>query len=104
MDLGETSPPSYDVGSPSAGSSAAGAAAGATASPKLDKKVPVASGGPKKAIAVFAYASDTPGDLSFNKDDVIEIVQMTGSADDWWTGRVDGREGYFPGKITVYKS
>ena len=37
------------------------------------------------------------GDLSFKTGDRIEIVKKTESQEDWWTGRLDGVEGVFPG-------
>lgn len=49
-----------------------------------------------RAVALYPFISDTDGDLSFNKDDQIEIVQMTESTDDWWTGRMNGTTGIFP--------
>jgi len=42
--------------------------------------------------------SKADGDLNFNVGDRIEIVKRTQTAEDWWTGRLDGREGVFPGK------
>ena len=41
------------------------------------------------------------GDLSFEVGDRIEIVERTSSAEDWWTGRLNGRQGVFPGKLPV---
>lgn len=40
------------------------------------------------------------GDLSFRTGDRIEIIKRTESDQDWWTGRVDGREGQFPANYT----
>lgn len=37
------------------------------------------------------------GDLSFGVGDRIELVQRTESTEDWWTGRLNGQEGVFPG-------
>lgn len=37
------------------------------------------------------------GDLSFKTNDRIEIVKKTESQEDWWTGRLNGAEGVFPG-------
>ena len=37
------------------------------------------------------------GDLSFKTTDRIEIVKKTESQEDWWTGRLNGAEGVFPG-------
>ncbi|KAI9673012.1 MAG: hypothetical protein M1817_003176 [Caeruleum heppii] len=49
-----------------------------------------------QAIALYAFDGDQPGDLSFKKGDIIDIVKRTESTNDWWTGKVDGREGIFP--------
>ena len=35
--------------------------------------------------------------MSFNVGDRIEIVKRTQNAEDWWTGRLNGQEGVFPG-------
>jgi amphiphysin len=37
------------------------------------------------------------GDLGFLTGDRIELVERTGSVEDWWTGKLDGRQGVFPG-------
>lgn len=50
--------------------------------------------------AIFDYEAQAAGDLSFTAGDRIEIVERTDSPDDWWTGRVDGRQGIFPGNYT----
>ena len=52
--------------------------------------------GPGQAVAKFTFDADQPGDLGFKKGDVITIVKRTESAEDWWTGRIGGREGIFP--------
>ncbi|KAJ5865475.1 hypothetical protein N7534_000028 [Penicillium rubens] len=36
------------------------------------------------------------GDLGFSAGDVIEIVQRTDNTNEWWSGRIAGREGQFP--------
>ncbi|KAJ3056009.1 hypothetical protein HK097_008498 [Rhizophlyctis rosea] len=48
------------------------------------------------AIAQYDFAGERDGDLSFRKGDVIVVTQKTGSVNDWWTGRCNGREGMFP--------
>jgi lipid-binding SYLF domain-containing protein len=50
----------------------------------------------KKAVALYPFAGERPGDLSFSPGDVIEIIRSSGSTNDWWTGRCQGREGVFP--------
>ena len=49
-------------------------------------------------VAVYDYDAQQEGDLSFRKDDRIELVQRTADTNDWWTGRLNGRQGIFPGK------
>ena len=52
--------------------------------------------GPNQAIALFTFDAAQPGDLGFKKGDIIDIVKKTDSTNDWWTGRVNGKEGIFP--------
>lgn len=40
------------------------------------------------------------GDLSFHAGDRIEIVERTDSPEDWWTGKLNGAQGIFPGNYT----
>ncbi|CCH42540.1 hypothetical protein BN7_2084 [Wickerhamomyces ciferrii] len=49
-----------------------------------------------KAIALFSFEGEQSGDLPFRKGDVIQIIKKSDSTDDWWTGRVNGKEGIFP--------
>merc|ERR1712096_8092 len=44
-------------------------------------------------VALFTYASDEPGDLSFEAGETITIVKKE---EDWWTGKIGGRIGVFP--------
>jgi amphiphysin len=37
--------------------------------------------------------------LSFSAGDRIEVVEKTNSAEDWWTGKLNGRQGVFPGEL-----
>ncbi|CAD6588979.1 MAG: hypothetical protein TREMPRED_005226 [Tremellales sp. Tagirdzhanova-0007] len=50
--------------------------------------------------AIFDFEAQADGDLSFNAGDRIEIIEQSESADDWWTGSLDGRTGIFPGTYT----
>ncbi|KAK9370008.1 hypothetical protein V1509DRAFT_618258 [Lipomyces kononenkoae] len=49
-----------------------------------------------QAVALYTFDGEQDGDLGFRKGDIITIVQKSGSQDDWWTGRREGREGIFP--------
>ena len=48
-------------------------------------------------VALYDFAAQADGDLDFKVGDRIEVVERTDSAEDWWTGRLDGRTGVFPG-------
>lgn len=45
-------------------------------------------------MIVFLTVSQDPNDLSFKTGDIIEIVEETNA--DWWTGRLNGKQGLFP--------
>ncbi|KAF7226403.1 myosin IEb [Nothobranchius furzeri] len=45
--------------------------------------------------ALYAYDAQDTDELSFNADDVIEIIKEDPSG--WWYGRLRGKEGMFPG-------
>jgi hypothetical protein len=57
--------------------------------------------GVKMVVALYDYDAQQDGDLSFRKDDRIEIVERTASTEDWWTGKLNGRQGVFPGKLSL---
>ncbi|KAI9351015.1 hypothetical protein BD770DRAFT_421212 [Pilaira anomala] len=48
-------------------------------------------------IALYDYTAQAEGDLSFKKNDRIEIIEKTADTNDWWTGRINGMTGVFPG-------
>lgn len=48
-------------------------------------------------LALYDYDAQAEGDLSFKKDDKIELVNRTEDANDWWTGKLRGVVGVFPG-------
>ena len=48
-------------------------------------------------VALYDFAAQAEGDLDFKVGDRIEVVERSGSSEDWWTGRLDGRTGVFPG-------
>jgi amphiphysin len=47
--------------------------------------------------ALYDYEAQAEGDLSFATGDVIEIVTRTNNENEWWTGKVNGKQGQFPG-------
>lgn len=48
-------------------------------------------------VALYDFEAQADGDLSFRAGDRIEVVEKTASAEDWWTGKVNGAQGVFPG-------
>lgn len=51
--------------------------------------------------AVYDFDAQAEGDLSFRAGDRIELVKKTDNQEDWWTGRLNGQEGVFPGKPSL---
>jgi len=114
-DFVENPPPPYsNPGSPSlngdssvARANSTGSAWGAAAkakgaAPPPPKPKPSRfSGAPAtidRAEALYDYDAQAAGDLSFTTGNIIEIVQKGATENEWWTGRIMGREGQFPGK------
>ncbi|WVQ99579.1 hypothetical protein IAU59_006715 [Kwoniella sp. CBS 9459] len=54
----------------------------------------------KYATAIFDFEAQAEGDLSFHAGDRVEIIERSDNADDWWTGRLNGVTGIFPGTYT----
>ncbi|TFK86653.1 DUF500-domain-containing protein [Polyporus arcularius HHB13444] len=52
--------------------------------------------GVARAIALFDFKAVQPGDLSFQKGQVITVTEKSEDTNTWWRGRVDGAEGIFP--------
>ncbi|KAL4809921.1 BAR domain-containing protein [Aspergillus unguis] len=95
-DVVENPPPPY---SPGASGSTLAAAAAKKPAPPPPKPKPSRLTAPAETVtALYDYEAQAHGDLSFSAGDVIEIVQRTDNQNEWWSGRVDGREGQFPGK------
>jgi hypothetical protein len=47
-------------------------------------------------VALFDFQAQQPGDLSFRAGDRIQVISHTENQNDWWLGRVHGKEGIFP--------
>jgi amphiphysin len=97
--------------SPQVGTSSAagqwGAAAHAKAKPPPPKPKPGRFSGVPAAetvTALYDYEAQAEGDLSFSAGEVIEVVTRTDNPNEWWNGRVAGREGQFPGMCIVHVS
>jgi len=52
--------------------------------------------------ALYDYEAQAEGDLSFTTGDVIEIVTKTDNNNEWWVGKINGRQGQFPGKYLFF--
>jgi amphiphysin len=62
------------------------------------------SGAPtaETATALYDYEAQAEGDLSFTTGDVIEIVTRTNNENEWWIGKIKGKEGQFPGMLALF--
>jgi len=60
-----------------------------------DTPAPAATGEQlnEACVSIYPYASDEPGDLTFEAG---EYITVTAKAGDWWTGNLNGRTGVFP--------
>lgn len=61
--------------------------------PSRFSQVPAA----ETATALYDYEAQAEGDLSFSAGDVIEIVTRTSNENEWWIGKIKGKQGQFPG-------
>ncbi|KAI8630015.1 BAR domain-containing protein [Xylariaceae sp. FL1651] len=107
----ENPPPPYSAAAlpvkapmspPLGGPSSPGLAAAAAGKPKPPPPKPKPSrlgGAPavETVTALYDYSAQAEGDLSFRAGDVIEIVSRTQNENEWWTGKIHGRQGQFPG-------
>ena len=76
------------------------AAAAAKAKPPPPKPKPKNLAGQPVAemvTALYDYSAQAEGDLSFRAGDVIEIVSRTQNDNEWWIGKLQGKQGQFPG-------
>lgn len=95
----ESAPPPYN---PGAAAASLGAATGAKRAappppapkPRLAPAVPTVT----YVTALYDYTAQADGDLSFVTGDRIALVRKTDSSEDWWTGKLHGQEGVFPGQ------
>lgn len=46
-----------------------------------------------KARALFNFRGEQEGDLVFHKGDIITIIKKSDTQNDWWTGKLNDREG-----------
>lgn len=95
-------PPPYSPNGSAPSSPALGAALAAKGKPPPPKPKPSRlSGvpGAETVTALYDYEMQAEGDLSFMTGDVIEIITRTPNENEWWTGRINGRQGQFPGEV-----
>ncbi|KAJ3724298.1 BAR-domain-containing protein [Lentinula guzmanii] len=92
------SPPPYTPSNgPASAAASAAAAKRAPPPPPPLKPKPKLAPKPQFVVALYDFTAQAEGDLSFNTGDRIEIVEKTASAEDWWTGKLNGVQGVFPG-------
>lgn len=105
VDNNHNPPPPYSPGmasppltSPKPASLAAAAAAKPKPPPPKPKPAKFSSAPNVETVtALYDYSATAEGDLSFRAGDVIEIVSRTQNENEWWTGKLQGRSGQFPG-------
>lgn len=99
----DTHPPPYSAGpSSSIGHNAMAVAIAAKGKPPPPKPKPSRlSRGPnaETVTALYDYEAQAEGDLSFSTGEVIEILTRTANENEWWTGKISGRQGQFPGEF-----
>ncbi|GAB0135398.1 hypothetical protein EsDP_00003738 [Epichloe bromicola] len=95
-DSGQAAPPPYSPGNNTALSTVAAAKA-KPPPPKPKPKRLTAAPVAETVTALYDYSAQADGDLSFRAGDVIEIVTRTQNENEWWSGRLNGKEGQFPG-------
>ena len=90
-------PPPYSPPAPGSGFGAAAVAKKAPPPPPPLKPKPKPAA--QYVVALYDFAAQADGDLDFKAGDRIEVVERTDSTEDWWTGKLNGRQGVFPGAI-----
>lgn len=91
-----------DVKSPALSAGSWGSAAKAKGAPPPPKPKPSRLSGipnTETVTALYDYEAQAEGDLSFLTGDVIEIVTRTQNENEWWVGKVRGKQGQFPGEL-----
>lgn len=63
--------------------------------PPVDYDSPAPPNINEKVVALYSYNSGNPGDLAFEKGDIINVTKR--NEDGWYEGVLHGAEGYFPG-------
>lgn len=99
----KTMVPGADYHHPYHPPAAAAAAPSYTPSPPATPKPAPRNNNALYVMALYDYDSQTEGDLCFQKDDKIEVIQRTDDQNDWWTGKLcrTGATGIFPGNYVA---
>ncbi|KAJ3175317.1 hypothetical protein HDU87_006267 [Geranomyces variabilis] len=63
------------------------------------KPNPAAAAAAQTRTALYDFNGERPSDLSFKQGDVITVVKA-GGPEEWWVGRINGKEGEFPATYT----
>ncbi|KAL5392159.1 hypothetical protein DPSP01_000679 [Paraphaeosphaeria sporulosa] len=111
----DTPPPPYSptpgvgaIASPPGSATSWGSAAKSkgAAPPPPKPKPSRLSGAPatKTVTALYDYEAQAEGDLSFITGDVIELVTWTENVNEWWIGKVRGKQGQFPGNYVQFNA
>ena len=69
--------------------------------PPLKPKPKPAEPEKQYVVALYDFEAQADGDLDFKAGDRIEVIERTQSTEDWWTGRLNGRQGVFPGEYSA---
>ena len=88
-------PPPYTVGNGVASSSVVGKK---PPPPPPVKPKPKIDPPKQYVVALYDFEAQADGDLSFRAGDRIEVIEKTASSEDWWTGKLNGVQGVFPGR------
>jgi len=91
---GSGSPPPPPYSGPSSAAAAAVGKKGPPPPPPLKPKPKPAA---ECVVALYDFDAQADGDLDFKAGDRIEIIEKSDSSEDWWTGKLNGRQGVFPG-------
>ncbi|CAH0021749.1 unnamed protein product [Clonostachys rhizophaga] len=102
-DAEQNPPPPYTTGGSSLSTIAAAKAKPPPPKPKPSRLVAAAPAA-ETVTALYDYAAQADGDLSFQTGDVIEIIQRTQNENEWWSGKLKGKQGQFPGNYVRLNS
>ncbi|KAI0134211.1 BAR domain-containing protein [Xylariales sp. AK1849] len=92
------SPTSPPLKSPTSAGLAAAAAAKSKPPPPKPKPSRLSAQPTAEIVtALYDYSAQAEGDLSFRAGDVITIVTRTPNENEWWIGKLNGKQGQFPG-------